>query len=54
MTREQKIEWLANADAQQLLSTYDFHSRNFNPFDEDTCESFELTKAEIIKRLSKQ
>lgn len=60
MTREQKIEWLANATAEQLLEQYDrasFDMRrvwecsylNFNAVQED----WTLTRAELIKRISK-
>lgn len=60
MTREQKVEWLSNATAEQLLAQYDrasFDMRrvfecsylNFNEVQEDLT----LTRAELLKRLSK-
>lgn len=60
MAREQKVEWLENATAEQLLAQYDGAAArmrnlfenpylNFNEVQED----LELARAEILKRLSK-
>ena len=64
MTREQKIEWLANADAEKLLRQFEACSRRASdPFEtvnrddrftiEGIFEDYELTKSELMKRLNK-
>lgn len=62
MTREQKIEWLANADTEALLRQYEVSARNAdNAFElaskdsrytlEGIFEDFKLVKAEVIRRM---
>jgi len=64
MTREQKIEWLKQADTEALLRQYEVSSRNaFNAFElaskdsrytlEGIFEDFELVKAEVVKRMTR-
>ena len=64
MTREQKIEWLKNADADKLLKQFERCSVNVSdPFEtvnrnsqytlDGIFEDYELVKAELLSRLSK-
>lgn len=64
MTREQKIQWLENADTEALLRQYEVSARNsYNAFElagkdsrytiEGIFEDYELAKAEVIKRMTK-
>ena len=59
MTREQKIEWLEKASAEQLLAQYDSSAARMSRLFEcgynvnETIEDYELTRAEVLKRLSK-
>lgn len=52
MTTEKRRRVIELLDAKSLLEAYDKYSRNFNPIDEGIIETFELLKAEIIKRCS--
>ena len=51
MPTEEKKELLSAMNAVELITLYKYYSNNFNPFDADFCESFELVKAEIRYRL---
>lgn len=64
MTREQKIEWLREADIDKLLKQYETTAvRAHDPFDtvardsrytiEGIIEDMELVRAEVIRRMSK-
>ena len=62
MTREQKIEWLANASVEDLLKQYEVSARNAdNPWEtvnrdsrytlEGIFEDYRLVKAEVRRRM---
>lgn len=64
MTREQKIEWLTNADTQSLLNQYEAATRRAdNVWEilkhddrytlEGIFEDLELTRAEVVRRMTK-
>lgn len=55
MTREEKIKWLENAEAEELLSQYNSSKQRYdrNPLDGENRENLQLTRAEMIKRLTK-
>ena len=50
--RKERVEKLADMDGETLLENYDFYVRQFNPLDEEFCETFHLIKAEVLKRLN--
>ncbi len=63
MTREQKIEWLANADTETLLKQYERCAVNASdPFEtvrkdnrytvESIFEEYDLVKSEVVKRMT--
>ena len=53
LTKEQKIKKVESLDAEQLLGAFQYYEKNFNPIDDDCCESYSIIRAEIIKRLTK-
>lgn len=56
MTREQKVEWLENATAEELLKQYETSLRTYDKgmcFDKENLEDLNLVKTEILKRMSK-
>lgn len=63
MTKEQKIDWLANATNEGLLRQFETNARwtddpftyakNMNYSVEEIFEDYELVRAEILKRMAK-
>ena len=65
MTKEQKIEWLRNASAEELLKQYETSARWANdPFEfakhfdgkvtiENIIDDYHLAKEEVIRRMTK-
>jgi predicted metal-binding protein len=57
MTKEQKINWLQNATAEEFLKHYNSTLLRYHRFnlkdDPEIPEDWELTKAEMQKRLGK-
>ena len=53
MTTQEKIAWLQAQKPERLLKAYNYEINHFNPIDEDTCEWYDLTRAEILKRLAR-
>ena len=63
MTKEQKIDWLANATNEGLVRQFETSARwaddpftyakNMNYSVEEIFEDYELVRAEILKRMAK-
>ena len=63
MTKEQKIDWLANATNEGILKQFETsvrwaddpftYAKNMNYSVEEIFEDYELVRAEILKRMSK-
>ena len=53
MSKEEKLAWLQAQTPEKLLKAFIFQTNHFNPIDEDTCEWYDLTKEEILRRLHK-
>lgn len=52
--RQTNISIIRHDTNEQLLDRYVWYIQNFNPIDEDRCEHYELVKAEILRRMSKE
>lgn len=50
-TREEKEQMVKKLSGDDLLNFYDNYSNNFDPIDFDTCESFNVCREEIKRRL---
>ena len=51
MSKTTKIETAKNLSGKDLIKALDWHRINFNPIDNDRCESYDILKDELIKRL---
>ena len=49
-----KVGVLRNMPPEELIRTLKWYETHFDPIDYDRCESYELTKAEILRRLNKE
>lgn len=52
--RQMNIGIIRHDTDEQLLARYVWYIQNFSPIDEDMCEHYELIKAEILRRMSKE
>lgn len=52
--RQTNINIIRHDTDEQLLARYVWYIQNFNPVAEDRCENYELVKAEILRRMSKE
>ena len=50
-TLEEKREIAKGIDGDTLLTLYDNCCRNFDPFNDDACETYNVIRSEILKRL---
>ena len=57
MTREEKIKWLETAGAEEFYKHYNSTLLRYHKFDlkhdPEIIDDWEITKAEMLKRLSK-
>ena len=53
MDKEEKIEILKSLSPEELLDALTYYETHFNPLNDDTCESYSLTKQEIMRRLKR-
>ena len=51
MTFKEKKKCVEKLSADDLFAAYETFRTQFNPLDEDFCESFEVIKAEIYRRV---
>ena len=51
MTREEKVEKIKTFTDTAVLDCYTHYVTHFNPVDADFCESYEVVKAEILRRM---
>lgn len=58
MTREDKIKWLESAGAEEFLKHYNSTLLRYNKFDlandPEIIEDWEITRAEMLKRLERR
>ena len=50
---ESKKDIAKTIEAKRLLELYDNYKADFDPLNSDTCETFDVIKAEIISRMEK-
>ena len=52
--RAKNIEIIRADTPEQLVERFIWHIQNFNPIDYDRCDTYEMVKAEIIRRMTGQ
>ena len=56
MTEEKRAQHKARIQAdtaEQLMKRFLWYTNNFDPFNEERCEDYELIKTEIIERMQR-
>lgn len=51
---EKRAELISTWSAEKLIEGYRAYCIGFNPIDYDVCDTFDLIRAEIIKRCAKE
>lgn len=51
MTLKEKRKCVERLSADDLFAAYETFHAQFNPFDEDFCETYEVIKGEIFRRV---
>ena len=52
LTKEEKIAKVKAMSPEQLLESWKWYSKHFNPIDDDICESYEIVRVEILERMN--
>ena len=52
MNKMEKAHKISEMDGITLLTAYDFYVGHFDPLDKDFIDTYELIKAEILRRLN--
>ena len=51
MSKEEKMNIAKGIEAGRLLELYDNYTRDFNPIDYDKCETYNVIRDEILRRM---
>ena len=53
-SKEKRAELISTWSGGKLIAGYKAYYSGFNPLDDDVCDTFDLIRAEIIRRCTKE
>ena len=51
LTKPEKVAIAHNLTNERLLELFESYSTSYNPIDENTCETYEVLRAEMLNRM---